>query len=113
MPNALDMFREQRAAAGDVCARLQEVCDLLGGLQNRVNALTRIDELQSLLQQEQSWLEKAQRTLVEIRALHDEDEIRRSRPGVMRRCALAVVFALASATAAGRRVRVGHAALRA
>jgi len=49
MANALDTFREQRAAAGEVYAALRETSELVRGLQSQVNALTRIDELTSLV----------------------------------------------------------------
>ena len=49
MANALDTFREQRAAAGEVYAALKETSELLRGLHSQVNALTRIDELTTLL----------------------------------------------------------------
>src|SRR5215831_5324551 len=98
MPNALDMFREQGAAVGEIHARLLEISALIGGLENQVKALTCIDELRALLAQEQTWLEKAQQTLVRSRSLPDQE--RRLRPGVVGRWALAMVFALASAAGA-------------
>ena len=104
MANALDTFREQRAAAGEVYAALRETSELVRGLQSQVNALTRIDELTTLLQQEDRWLHEAQRVVTELRRLREE-EMRRLRPAVVRRWALALVFALISAAAAG----AGHA----
>ena len=100
MANALDTFREQRAAAGEVYAALRETSELVRGLQSQVNALTRIDELRTLLQQEERWLHEAQRVVTELRRLRDE-ELRRLRPAMIRRWALAVAFSLASAAAAG------------
>jgi hypothetical protein len=65
MANALDTFREQRAAAGGVYAALKETSELVRGLQSEVNALTRIDELKTLLQEEDRWLHEAQRVFAE------------------------------------------------
>ena len=93
MANALDTFREQRAAAGDVYAALKETSGLVRGLQSQVSALTRIDELKTLLQQEDRWLHDAQRVVAEMQRLRD-DEVRRLRPALVRRWALALIFAL-------------------
>jgi hypothetical protein len=100
MANALDIFREQRVAAGQVYAALKETSELVRGLQSQVNALTRIDELKALLLQEDHWLQETERVVAEARRLRD-DEIRRLRPAMIRRWALALVFALASAAATG------------
>lgn len=100
MANALDTFREQRAAAGQVYAVLKDTSELLRGLQSQANALTRIDELKTLLQEEDRWLHKAQGVVAEMRHLRDE-EVRQFRPAMMRRWALALIFALASAAATG------------
>ena len=100
MANALDTFREQRVAAGEVYAALKETSELVRGLQSQVSAVTRIDELKSLLQQEDRWLRDVERVVAEVRRLCD-DEIRRVRPAVIRRWAFALIFALASAAATG------------
>ena len=100
MANALDTFREQRVAAGQVYAALRESSELVRGLQSQVNALMRIDELKTLLQQEDRWLHDAQRVVAEMQRLRD-DEMRRLRPAIIRRWALALIFALSSAAAAG------------
>jgi hypothetical protein len=73
-------------------------------LQTQVTALSRMDELKTLLQQEERWLRETERVVAEVRRLREE-EMRRLRPGVARRWALALVFALVSATATG----AGHA----
>jgi hypothetical protein len=52
MANALDTFREHRVAAGQAYAALTKTSELVRGLQSQVNALTRIDELKTLLQQQ-------------------------------------------------------------
>ncbi|MBZ5557029.1 MAG: hypothetical protein LAO77_07090 [Acidobacteriia bacterium] len=100
MSNALDTFRAQREAADGVYARLTEVSLLLHQLCGQADALVRNDELHAVLQREQSWLDQAQRTMDEARRWR-ELEMRRFWPGVWRRWALALVFALASAAAAG------------
>lgn len=93
MPTALDTFRAQREAADGVYARLTEVSQLLHHLRGQADALARNDELRAVLQREQSWLDQAQRTIGEARRWR-ELEMRRFWPGVWRRWALALVFAL-------------------
>ena len=100
MPTALDTFRAQREAADGVYARLAEVSQLLDQLRGQADALARNDELRAVLQREQSWLDQAQRTIEEARRWR-QAEMQRFWPGVWRRWALALVFALASAAAAG------------
>jgi len=100
MANALDTFREQRVAVGHVYAALRETSELIRGLQSQVSALTRIDELKTLLQEEDRWLHEAQRVVAEMRRLRDE-ELRQLRPAVIRPWVLALIFALASAAATG------------
>ena len=100
MTNALDAFREQRAAAGQVYAVVRETAALMTELQSQVTALSRMDELKALLQQEERWLRETERVVAEVRRLREE-EMRRLRPAVVRRWALALVFALVSAAATG------------
>ena len=100
MPSALDTFRAQREAADGVYARLTEVSQLLQQLRGQADALARNDELRKVLQQEQRWLDQAQRTIEETRRWR-QLEMRQFWPGVWRRWALALVFALVSAAAAG------------
>ena len=106
MPTAIDTFRAQREAADGVYARLTEVSQLLHDLRGQADALVHNDELQAVLQREHSWLDQAQRTMEEARRWR-ELEMRRFWPGVWRRWVLALVFALASAAAAG----AGYAAV--
>ncbi|MBZ5558989.1 MAG: hypothetical protein LAO77_17080 [Acidobacteriia bacterium] len=106
MPTALDTFRAQREAADGVYARLTEVSQLLHQLRGQADALARNDELHTILQREQSWLDQARRTIEEARRWR-QMEMQRFWPGVWRRWALALVFALASAAAAG----AGYAAV--
>jgi hypothetical protein len=49
---------------------------------------------------DERWLERARRTIAEVRALR-EDEMRRLWPAVWRRWAVALIFALASAAVFG------------
>lgn len=100
MPNALDVFREQREVAGLVYARVRELSDLLGRVDEQVNALARNDELGQLVRDEQRWLAEAQRTVSEIR-LWRQEERARFWPAMWRRWFVAALFALASAWAAG------------
>ena len=100
MTNALDAFREQRAAAGQVYAVVRETAALMSELQTQVKALSRMDELKALLQQEERWLRETERVVAEVRRLREE-EMHRLRPAVVRRWALALVFALISAAVAG------------
>ncbi len=106
MPTALDTFRAQREAAEGVYARLTEVSQLLHQLRGQADALARNGELHAVLQREQSWLDQAQRTIEEARRWR-QVEMQRFWPGVWRRWALALVFALVSAAAAG----AGYAAV--
>ena len=106
MPTAIDTFRAQREAADGVYARLAEVSQLLHDLRGQADALVHNDELQAVLQRERSWLDQAQRTIEEGRRWR-ELEMRRFWPGVWRRWVLALLFALASAAAAG----AGYAAV--
>src|SRR5436190_395479 len=100
MPNAIDTFRAQREAADRVYERLQEISGLLAQVRKEVDAVAGNADLRALLQREQSWLAQAERTIAQVRAWR-EREAQRFWPGVARRWALAVVFALASAWAVG------------
>lgn len=100
MPSALDTFRAQREAADGVYARLTEVSRLLHELCGQADALARHVALLKVLQQEQRWLDQAQRTIEEVRRWR-ELELQRLWPSVWRRRALALVFALAAAAATG------------
>lgn len=96
MPNAIDTFRAQREAADAVYERLQEISGLLAQVRTEVDAVAGNADLRALLQHEQTWLAQAERTVAEVRAWR-EREARRFWPGVARRWALAMIFALASA----------------
>ena len=81
MPSALDTFRAQREAADGVYGRLQEVSELLKQVRQQVDVLAHNEELRAVLQGEQSWLERAERTVAEVRAWR-ELEARGFWPGV-------------------------------
>lgn len=100
MQNALDTFRAQREAADQVHARLTEVAQLLGQIRNQVDAVAGNAELRSVLRDEQDWLRQAQLLLADVRHFREQERLR-FWPGVWRRWVLAVLFALASAAAAG------------
>jgi hypothetical protein len=100
MPSAIDVFREQREAAGQLHGRVQEISALLDQLRHQVNSLALNDDLRSMLRQEQDWLTRAQLAVSEVRSFREQDMLR-FWPGVIRRWAVALVFAVASAAAAG------------
>ena len=100
MPNALDAFRAQREAADNVYARLVEITDLFARVQSQADAVTANAELRALMRQEQTWLERLQAAIADVRRFR-EQERRRFWPGVWRRWVLALGFALVAAAAAG------------
>jgi len=100
MPSAIDIFREQRDAAEQLHERVQEIATLLGQIRQQVNALALNDDLRAALRQEQDWLTRAQLAVSEVRSFREQDMLR-FWPGVMRRWTVALIFALASAAAAG------------
>jgi len=100
MPSALDVFREQREAAEQLHARVQEISALLDQVRHQVNALALNDDLRSMLRQEQDWLRRAQLALSEVRSFREQDMLR-FWPGVIRRWTVALLLALISAAAAG------------
>ena len=100
MQNALDAFRAQREAADQVHARLTEVAQLLEQLTKQVDAVAGNAELRSVLRDERDWLRQSQQLLVDVRHFREQERLR-FWPSVWRRWVLAVVFALASAAAAG------------
>jgi hypothetical protein len=100
MTSALDAFREQRESVEQMQARLLEVAALLSRLREQVELLAGHKELRAVLQREENWLHRVERTVAEVRAWREE-ETRRFWPALIRRWALAAVFALVSATAGG------------
>jgi hypothetical protein len=104
MPSAIDVFREQRDVADHLHKRVLEISALLEQLRQQINAVALNEDLRTLLQQEQSWLQRAQLAVSEVRSFR-EQEMLRFWPGVLRRWIVALAFALASSAAAG----VGYA----
>lgn len=100
MPNALDAFRAQREAADQVHARLLEVSRLLGQLRTQVDSIAGNAEFRAVLRDEQEWLRRAEKLVADVRYFREQERLRYW-PGVWRRWALALGFALASAAAAG------------
>lgn len=100
MSNPIEVFREQRAIAGEVYAILKDVASLLQSLKEQTGGLIPLDELRALLKQEQAWLQEAQRTLSQVRDLRT-NELRRLRTSLAARWIAALAFALASAIAVG------------
>ena len=100
MQNALDAFRAQREGADQVHARLTAVAQILERLTGQVDAVAGNTELRAVLRDEHDWLRQAQQLLTDVRHFREQERLR-FWPGVWRRWVLAVVFALASAAAAG------------
>lgn len=100
MQNALDTFRAQREAADQVHARLTEVAQLLEQLTRQVDAVTGNADLRVVLRDEQTWLRQAKELLADVRYFREQERLR-FWPGVWRRWVIALLFALASAAAAG------------
>lgn len=100
MSSALDMFREQQDAARQVHAQLVEVAALLEQLRVQVAGISNDRDLRAVLREEHTWLEAAQRTIVETQRWREEEQ-RRYWPGIAYRWATALAFALLSALAVG------------
>ncbi|HKV98217.1 MAG TPA: hypothetical protein VJN96_00265 [Vicinamibacterales bacterium] len=100
MSSALDAFRAQKEAVEQIHARLTDMSDLLRTINGQVEAIAANPTLHRFVSDETNLLEQTQRTLRELRAFREEER-RRFWPGVWRRWAVALVFALASAAACG------------
>jgi hypothetical protein len=100
MSSALDAFRAQREAADEVHARLTEVATLLSRIGEETHALANDQALRKLLQDEQTWLVRAENMIVSIRH-HREWEVHRFWPAVWRRWVAAAAFVMLAAAAAG------------
>ena len=100
MPSAIDVFREQREAAEQLHWRVQEIAALLGQVRQQVTALALNEDLRAVLREERDWLTRAQLAVSEVRSFREQDMLR-FWPRVLRRWIVALVFALASAAAAG------------
>jgi hypothetical protein len=100
MSSALDAFRAQREAVEQVHARLVEVGGLVQQLQNQIDAMGQDRAFRDVLRDESHWLERAERAIVEVRRLR-EQESARFWPGVWKRWAAAVVLSVVTLTAFG------------
>lgn len=100
MSNALDAFRAQRDAVDEIRARLEEVAALLLSLDAQARALATNEALRTLLQEEQTWLRRAESLIATMR--HQREwEVHRFWPAVWRRWAAAVALAALTAFAGG------------
>lgn len=90
----------KRRAAEQLHARVQEISALLDQVRLQVNALALNEDLRTMLRQEQDWRTRAQVAVSEVRAFREQDMLR-FWPGVVRRWAVALIFALISAAAGG------------
>jgi hypothetical protein len=77
-----------------------EVSRLLGQLRTQVDSIAGNAEFRAVLRDEQEWLRRAEKLVMDVRYFREQERLRYW-PGVWRRWALALVFALASAAAAG------------
>jgi hypothetical protein len=66
----------------------------------QLDLLAHDEGLRAVLLQERTWLESAQRTVSEVRAWREHERLR-FWPGIVKRWAIALAFALASAAVAG------------
>ena len=100
MSGALDAFRAQQEAADRVHARLTEVARLLERLHAQAGAIARDADLRAALRNERDRLSEARQFLAEVRYLREQERLRYW-PGLWRRWAVALLFALASVAAFG------------
>ena len=100
MSSALDAFRAQQEAANRVHARLMEVVQLLKRLQAQADALARDADLRTAYREEQDHLRAARQFVADVGYLREQERLQYW-PGIWRRWAVAVLFALASAAAFG------------
>jgi hypothetical protein len=100
MGSALEEFRAQREAVEAVHARLTEVAELLRSLRQTTTELAQDQNLRKLLNEEQTWLLRAEDVMTKARQIR-EWEANRFWPAVWRRWAMVLVLALATAIAAG------------
>lgn len=60
MSSALEIFRAQRAEVEQIHARLMQVAELLSAIRSEANVLAKDESLRMLLQEEQTWLRRAE-----------------------------------------------------
>ncbi len=100
MSSALEEFRAQREAVEGIHARLAETVALLRAIKGEADAMAHNDRLRTLLQDEQTWLVRAENLVSQVRHFR-ECETSRFWPAVWRRWALAVALATITAFAGG------------
>lgn len=100
MANAVEMFKQQKAAAEALHETAQRIETSLQRARAELDALARHEALQQLLVQEQRWLA---RTEAAVQAVHvwREKEAQRYGAPLVWRWALAATFALVTTAAAG------------
>jgi hypothetical protein len=100
MGSALEEFRAQRKAAAAVHARLTEVGELVRSLRTATDQLAQDRSLRELLQQEHTWLLRAEAVITKAQHIR-EWEVNRFWPAVWRRWAIALGLAAMTALAGG------------
>ncbi len=100
MASALEEFRAQREAVEGIHARLGETAELLRAIKREGDALANNDQLRKLLQDEQTWLVRAQDLVKQVRQFR-ECESARFWPAVWRRWMFVMVIATVTAFAGG------------
>ena len=100
MSSALEEFRAQKRVVDHIHAQVKETAGRLSAIQAQIDAVATNPFLRELLRDERAWLDGMRRALAEVRAFR-EHEMTRFGPGVWRRWAVAVVFALAATAAFG------------
>lgn len=100
MSSALDEFRAQREAVEQVHARLGEVAELIRTLHAEIDAIGQNRAFREALRDQSTLLERAERTIAEVRCLR-EQEISRFWPAVWSRWAAAVALSLATLASFG------------
>ncbi len=96
----MEAFRAQQQAADALHARLVETAALLEQISCQASALAWNTEFRNVLRNEYDWLHEAERFVVEVRRLREEER-RYHGFHAWRQWVLAVLFALAAAAAAG------------
>ena len=100
MGSALEEFRAQRKAVEGIHARLTEAAALLRSLREATTTLAQDQSLRQLLQEEQTWLLRAEAVIAKAQHIR-EWEGNRFWPSVWRRWAIALGLAAATAAAGG------------
>jgi len=100
MANAVEMFKQQKAALEELQQAAARIEQSLGHARAELDALARHDALHGLLTQEQQWLARTERLVESLRNWRYRESQGYGRP-LAWRWALATTFALLSTVAAG------------